>query len=124
MDDVERAVSWYQHIFAGELDRSGLPPVVVGDVQLGFNTADGNTPQGVGGTVPYCGVDSLDAVAEKFIYRGAVVYDGPSKLMTLVESARSRSRSGNVFGLIRLTASERPARFARTARERHEPGAR
>lgn len=61
----------------GGLIDLGFPTVVVGDVQFGFHLADGKTPQGVGGTVPYCGVDLLIAAAKKFVDGGAAVYRGP-----------------------------------------------
>ena len=98
--EVELAVAWYEQILAGQVDRSGLPTVVVGDVQLGFHPADGKTPQGVGGTVPYCGVDSLDAVAKKFVGGGAAVHRGPLEIEDGRRICQIRDPFGNVFGLI------------------------
>lgn len=100
VDEVERAVEWYMQILAGNVDRSGLPTVVVGDVQLGFHPADWKTPPGVGGTVPYCGVDSLDAVAKKFVDGGATVYRGPLEIEDGRRIGQIRDPFGNVFGLI------------------------
>lgn len=101
VDEVERAVAWYEQILAGQVDRSGLPTVVVGDVQLGFHPADGKTPQGLGGTVPYCGgVDSLDTVAKKLVEGGAAVCRGPLEIEDGRRICQIKDPFGNVFGLI------------------------
>ena len=103
VEDVERAVAWYQQVLAGEVDRSGrLPTVVVGDVQFAFHPADPKTPPGVGGTVPYCGADSFDAVTKTFVDGGAAVYRGPLEIEDGRRICQIKDPFGNVFGLVGL----------------------
>lgn len=100
VDDVEDALAWYQHVLGGDVDRSGLPTVVVGGVQLGFHPADAKTPASVGGTVAYCAVASLDTALERFHDGGAAIYRGPLEIEDGRRICQLRDPFGNVLGLV------------------------
>lgn len=100
VDDVDLAVDWYRRVLDGSIDHSGLPTVVAGDVQLGFHPADPKRPAGVGGSVTYCSVDSLDPAIERFADNGAAIYRGPLRIEDGRRLCQLRDPYGNVLGLV------------------------
>lgn len=100
VEDVDRALAWYQQLLNGEVDRTGLPTVISGDVQLGFHPADDKTPAGVGGAVAYFRVESLHAALERFTSAGGTVYRGPLRVEDGRTICQIRDPFGNVVGLV------------------------
>lgn len=98
--DVEAAVAWYQQVLSGTVERSRLPTVVAGHVHLGFHPADAQTPAGIGGVVPYCGVESLDGLVQRFVDAGASIYRGPLTIEDGRRICQVRDPFGNVLGLV------------------------
>jgi predicted enzyme related to lactoylglutathione lyase len=98
VEDVDEAVAWYRQVLDGEVDRTGLPTVVAGEVELGFHPADAKTPAGVGGAVAYCRVDSLDMALDRFTSAGATLYRGPLTIEDGRRICQVRDPFGNVLG--------------------------
>lgn len=78
--DPKAAAAWYSRFFDTEIIRLKNPDyffIKVGKQEVWFHQADDKVPSGAAGHVAYWRVDDFDAVLERAITLGAVLYRGP-----------------------------------------------
>jgi predicted enzyme related to lactoylglutathione lyase len=116
--DVAVAAAWYADIFGSEIgwENPKYAFVKAPGVNVGFHPADEKCPGGVGGSVVYWEVESMDDAIQDLTQRGAKVHRGPGVTDFGAKAAMLIDPFGCAIGLnqaspksLVLTAAVNPA---------------
>ncbi|QQE67075.1 glyoxalase/bleomycin resistance/dioxygenase family protein [Leptolyngbya sp. BL0902] len=103
VSDPKLAAEWYSRFFDIEITVLANPDyffVKVGEQEVWFHQADDKVPSGVAGHVAYWQVDDFDAVLERAITLGAVLYRGPLDRKDGSYMCQVKDPFGNLIGFI------------------------
>jgi uncharacterized protein len=101
--DPRTAAEWYSNLFGIKitvLDNSDNFFIQVGNQEVWFHQADSKVPSGAAGHVAYWQVDDFDAVLERAMQLGAMLYRGPLDRQDGSYMCQVKDPYGNLIGFI------------------------
>jgi uncharacterized protein len=101
--DRHAAAVWYSNLFGIEITVLDNPEhffIRVGNQEVWFHQADNKVPSGAAGQVSYWQVDNFDAVLERSIQLGAILYRGPLDRQDGSYMCQVKDPYGNLIGFI------------------------
>lgn len=101
VDDLPKAKEWYARAFGAQpyFDEPFYAGFNIGGYELGLNP-DAAVRPGPGGSLPYWGVDDIDAAVQHFESTGARVTEPAHEVGEGIKVATVADPFGNLIGLI------------------------